>query len=637
MLTVEPFQTFDGFGTNIPQGLTSVTKEYFYSQGMNKSPFGIVPGWKVSKVKDEVDLPTLGLINFFAQGSFGSSQYVAGVDGNGYIYRNDVGTENQSLQYQVSGNNHGNGIFFDQKNRLLVATDRYLAKCDGSADYTTGTVQVFNGSTSVIGTGTSWDGTMNGKLFRVSGSTKFYKINNVIGATALTLTATYTEANATGQNYTVYTSWTEQWKDFGASYETNGYRQMDNFEDWVVIANLNAIALLNVTDDSFNNIALNLPAGYNLRCVRAGRTGILAGLNFNNKGAVLLWDAFSNRSITNWIWFNSNIKAIVPTDEGWYVITTRGIYLTNGYTKSTIIESLIDSRKNTGSIFPNLLPQGVELIENYLVFMGSYAGVNRMPTGIYLFNLNTKLFEYAPISNSVMSSNAAMGAIFFDNTATIHTAYTTSTPAKKFIGKLQNTNPAQALLISPQLGTQSLNEKVAEGVKLTFGLNTKQTETADMTFDVSVKIANMRKNLWGYVQTAAISASTITLKVDATAWSYKASVGDEVIMLDGTNAGSVRHIANITNAGLATEIWTLNAALAGNTESGILVKTSRFKLARKYSFSAISELKELYFDIQNKIKGKKFLVEILLENMPANLELELKEGQFIYDDLGIKR
>jgi hypothetical protein len=641
MIQVEPIQNFNGFGsgrTLLTSAQTQVGTpgEYFYSQGMTRSQFGIVPNWSIAKVKDNVDLTTLQLINFFTQGQFSSTNYVWAFDTQGNVYRSTAGLGDWTLHYKPSGSVHGNGIFFDQKNRLLVATDRYLAKNENGASYTTGTVALTNGSANVVGSGTTFNAGMVGQQFQITGETAFYTILSFTDATHITLSTNYTGTTGSGKTYTIYTGWTEQWKDFGASYETSDYRQMDAYEDWVVISNLNAIALLNVTDDSFNNIALNLPAGYVVRTVRAGRTGILIGLNFNNKGAVLLWDAYSNRSIAPWIWFNANIKAVIPTDSGWYVITSRGIYLTDGYSRTSVLDSMPDGRKNRSSILTNVIPQGVELIENYLVFWGTNSNYNRQRSGLWLFNLTSKLFEFAPVSNGV-TYGVSGGAIFFDNNNTTHLSYSTGNPAKRFIGRLDNSNPSRAILITELLGLTSPNEKVAEGVKLILGLNTQQTETATKTFDASVKIANLRRNLWSYVQTNNASATANVLNINGTIFSYYATIGDEVTILDGVNAGQVRHITAITNQGLSNEQWTLDSAFSSTTESGVNISVSPFKLVRKYSLSSITELKELYFDVQNRIKGKQYLVKILLENMASNLELELKGGQFIYDDLGVRR
>lgn len=565
MIQVVPIQNFNGFG-NGKQLLTSAQTqvgtpgEYFYSQGMSKSQFGIVPNWSIAKVKDNTDLSGMTLVNWFTQGKV-SSNYNFGFDSGGQIYKSTLGSGNwSSIRTVNSVSSHGNGLIVDQTNRLLYANDRYLGK------------------------------TLDGSSF------------------------------------------TDNWKDFGAAYETTDLRPMDIFEDWVVIGNVNNVALLNVTDNSFNAIALNLPSGYNVRCIRAGRAGILIGLNFNNRGAVLLWDAFSDRAIAPWIWYNANIKSIIPYGDGWVVITSRGFYQTNGYSSTPIIEMMPDARKSRASILSNLSPQGAEIIENYVAFWGNFGEYNRQLAGLYFLDLNTKLFEFAPVSNAV-TYGVTGGAIFFDNNFTIHLSYTTDNPAKKFIGRLDNANPARAQFITEPLGVGG-DDKIAEGVKFSIDLHSKQTSTPTITFDMTVKVASLKRNIWNYAQTKAASTQANVLKVDATLFTYIATAGDEVTILEGVNAGQIRHIASISNAGTSNEQWTLDSVLPNNTEININLSVSTFKLVKKYSNSNLTTLKDLYFDIANKLRGKRFLIKVLLENMASNLELEITDGQFIYDDKG---
>jgi hypothetical protein len=564
MIQVEPIQAFDGFGVGTWPGIYSNSKEYFHSQGMQRSQFGITPRWAISADVDQATLANLVLTNWFSQGVLGGTGYVYGYAADGRLYRATLGSLSWSQQRAV-GSSHGNGLIFDQTQRLLYCTDQYLGK---SSD------------------GTTFDDT---------------------------------------------------WKDFVLT--TTDFRPMDTYEDWVVIGNKNQVALLNVTDDSFNANALNLPSGFNIRCIKSGKNGILIAANFNNRGALILWDAFSTRSIAPWIWRNRTIQSIIPTDTGWIIITQQEIFMTDGYTIQPVLTRLPDNPTNSLSIVNSVLPQGADIIGGSLAFWGLEANFNRQQAGLYMLNLKSSLFEFVPVSNNCIYGVTG-GAIFFDNNNATHLSYTTATPNKKFIGRLGNTNPTRASFITEQLG-QSDDEKVAEGVKLTLGVSSAQTTTPNLTFDVSVKICNARRNIFGWGLTNGASTVADVLKIDGSLTAAnginKAQVGDEVTILEGVNAGQVRHINSIANQGTNTEAWTLDSVLPNNTESGIHFNVSPFKLAHKYSMSDVSELQELYFDIQNRIKGKKFLVKILLENMSDNLILELKGGQFIFDDLGVRR
>jgi hypothetical protein len=644
MIQVEPITNFDGFGIGQGQG------EYFHSQGMNKSLFGITPKWKISSSGDSSTLTLLQLINWFTQGQLGGTSYDYAFDAGGWIYRSTLGLTTWNSLYKPAGANHGNGAIFDQKNRFLYATDRYLGYYDGTgSDYITGSVNTTSGSPNIVGVGTSWDATHVGKTIQLSGDPNVYRVASVTDATHLALDSNYNQTG-TGSSYTIFKSWTDQWKDFGSTLTTTDFRPMDTYEDWVVIGNKNQVALLNITDDSFNANGLNLLSGFNIRCIKSGRTGILIGANFNNRGVLILWDAYSTRSIAPWIWRNANIQCIVPTDDGWIVFTTKGIYETNGYSIQPLMPKLPDDIANSTTILANLLPQGADIINNKLVFWGSFGDHNRKKAGLYVLDLETKLMEFVRVSNGC-TYGVTGGAVFFDNNYSTQLSYTTSTPNTKFIGRLLNSAPTQAHLISQQLGqgqNQSMmlqqttahgqNEKVAEGVKFTFGLNNVPTSISTQTFDASVKVYNFKRQLYTYAQTRAASTSADVLKIDGTQVQYnKAQVGDEVTILHGVNAGQVRHITSIANQGTNTETWTLDSVLPNNTEINILMNVSPFRLAHKFTSVNLSQLQELFFDVQDRIRGKKFLVKLLLDNISTDLEIELKEGQFIYNDLGLKR
>lgn len=562
MLQAEPITNFNGFGIGQGQG------EYFHSQGMNRTLFGVTPRWNIVEDVNQSTLTNLQTLNWFSQGNLGGAlagNFVYGFAPDGRLYKRPFNATTWTEEFLVNFvSSHGNGLIFDQTNRLLFASDQYLGRFDGN-------------------------------------------------------------------------SYVTDWKDFGLSQTTTDFRPMDTYEDWVAIGNKNQIALLNVTDDSWNSNGFNLPTGFNIRCVKSGRTGILIGANFNNRGVLILWEPNYTRSIAPWIWRNSNIQSIVPTDDGWIVITQQDIFKTNGYSIDSILTDFPDHLINDSGILSNVLPQGAEIEGDTLYFWGTSGRFNRQKSGLYILDLTTKLMEFAPVSSGA-TYNVTGGAIFFDKKNFISVSYS-SVPGAASIGRVSNSNPSRASLITQQLGTSD-NEKVAEGVKFTFGINPSQVLTTDITFDVSVKITRLKRNLFGYAQTRAASTLANILNIDgslSTSGLNRAQIGDEVTILQGINAGQVRHISAIANQGTNTETWTLDSALPNNTENLVYMNVSPFKFVHKYSFSNASELKELYFNVQDRIKGKKFLVKLLLENMTSGLMLELKSGQFIYDELSIKR
>jgi hypothetical protein len=70
--------------------------------------------------------------------------------------------------------------------------------------YSTGTVTVTNGSTTVTGAGGAvWTSSCNGSMFK-SADGKFYRVSAVTGATTLTLSSAYAGGTLAGQTYNLY-------------------------------------------------------------------------------------------------------------------------------------------------------------------------------------------------------------------------------------------------------------------------------------------------------------------------------------------------------------------------------------------------------------------------------------------------
>jgi hypothetical protein len=627
MLQVQPIQNLKGFGSGDGQG------EYYHSQGLSASQFGAVPGWVMTTDIDSGTLTTLDLIQWYTEGVINGAMSVFGFAKNNNIFQSVAGTGTPTLLYKPGVAGAGNGMIIDQKNRLLYAMERYLGMYDGSIDYTTGTIAVTNGSNAVVGSGTTFTAGMVDRRIVIGGV--WYTISAFTDATHITLSTNFTGSTASGLSYAIKVGWNDKFKDFGASISpVTAFRPMDTYEDWVVIGNQNQIALLNVTDDSFNDNGLNIPSGFLVRCIKSGINGIEIGANFNSRGVLILWDAQSIRSIAPWLWLNGTIQSIVTTDDGWIVITSKNFYKSSGYSFSLLLPKIPDSSLTSFGLTENMLPQGADIVENNLVFWG-FGGQNRLKAGIYILNLTANLFEFCPASNGVMY-NLTSGAVLLDSGHRIHTSYKTLHPFTSYIARLTIGNPAMAYLITEELGRLSDNEKAAEGVKFTLGLDTKQFETNALTFNATVKIYNFKRSLWNYAQTNGASTTPGVLKIDGDINPYHGVVGDEVTILEGVNAGLVRHITSVANSGTGSEAWTLDSALPSNTEMSILVSVTPFKLVRKFTLTSLTELVDLFFDVQNRIKGKRFLVKLQLDGM-GNLVPEIKSGQFIYDELTLKR
>jgi hypothetical protein len=535
------------FGNNGGFGEGKSYNEYYFSQGMQKTPWGLMTGYSVAEVRSSTSLSGLGTVAWFADAS--GAMY--GVNTSGKIFKETFpAAADWALDHTPVGTYNGSGLIGDGKGRLLYFGETEIGKKDG---------------------------------------------------------ATYTDAWKTG--LTAYTA-----------------HPADNYEGMVLFGNKSTVGLID-SADSMNLSAFTLPTSMTVDCLKAGKTGVLIGANLGYRGSLLLWDAQSDRAITPWIWTNGKVLSIERVDTGWIVVTQKEILITNGYTVQKLAPILDDplsfQQYNVG-------PQGTLALNNKLFVCAQY-GTTRAPAGLYVLDLDSGLWEFVPMS----TYGATPQAIYAPKSTLqeIAISYADSFLAKTYLGVVSVTGISQAVLI-PEVLANSATEKIAEAAILNLALSSMKTGVQAITFDVSLKIYNFGRALHGRNVTSGLAASASVLPVDGTNTGFwRARVGDEVTILQGANAGQIRHIQSIANEGLSNEVWTLDSALSGATAANVSLAVQPFELVSKKTITAATEIPSLFFNIKNRTRGKKFLLKIVFENM-TNAQLELQRSDFVYQDLG---
>jgi hypothetical protein len=623
-MEVESQKVFAGFGEG------QRPDEYFFSLNMHKSRFGIAPTASLVPSVDSGTLPTLGLFNWLVQIPISALQHLFGVDATGLFHSFDGSAWAEA--YQSSKSNHGNGLITDQKNRLLYLQDQFVGMMDPTvSNYSTGTLLTQSGMPTLTGSGTSWDSSMVGKQIKLQGDPAFYTVASVADANHLDLTINYPNGSVGGLSYTIFMGWIDDWQDFGSAISPDTtLRPSDTYEDSVLMGSGNLVAELNVTDDSFTSDAFELPAGFNIRAIKSGRNGVLIGANFNNWNVLVLWDNFSDRSIAPWIWNTGVLQSIVRLDDGaWLAITDKQIIWTNGYQKQTLAIPP-DYRLGQPGTF-GCLPQGAELVGNYL-FIGNNGDFNRNKNGLLALDITTYLWEFL-IPTNLVQWNAVYGAILNDNVGNVYVSHTTENPGKQYVSNVSFSFSPMGYIIQGPFGIETDDEKTAEVVKLELGVDPADRNRTLLSYTASVKVANFKRQLWGFATQKTTATDFTSITVDGTINGHNdAEIGDEVTFLEGANAGVVAHITNITGRDSSTEVWTLNTTLANHTESGMQIAVSPFRLIDKQTITNAVELKEMVFNAKNKYRGKKYLIKVLFENI-GDVAPELQATTLLYEDL----
>lgn len=653
-LKQEIISTLSGFGNYHKL----VKGEYYHSSGFQKSEHGIVSAGYFAHLMDGYTLTDLGTTTSYAMAyargfaiyTQSPSNYLFCSGQQGEIIQSQSGSLSGSSAEYVhrSMQNHAyfNHIITDPKGRLLYHQDRYLGMFDGTGNttnYVTGTVQVTNGSGAVVGTGTTFDASMVGKLFRISGDSKFYTITAFTDATHITI-GSYTGTSGSGKTYMINTRWNDTWKDFGAVVTLPNNQTpkcpMDIYEDTVIFGRGNVLTTLNVVTDTITTDALpamNLPAGYSIDHIVSNSNGILIGGNVRSKGFVFLWDNLSDRSIAPWIWFDDSVLSVCKEGSNWLVTTTRGLYRTNGYSAVLLTDSLLEMPFAT--MIDNK-PKNTIVIGNDYYFFGQ-GGRARLRSVLYKMDIATKLVEAMP-RYTLNQNSPTLSCFEYVAEANRLFMAVNGCGNENGVDYMVTTNAPKNAFFIVEGGKASANQKIAKKIKLRIRQNTPRYNNLSNTFsfDVAVKIADMKHTLYGFSQTKITEADAGHITVNGSLSFNQPKTGYEVEFVgdsgNDTNAGYARNVRSITGSGTSTERWTLDENFPSIPQISQNITVTPFQLVKRKTVTVTDgEIEELIFEVKDSIKASRYLIKIEIEDNTSNVMLEVDPPVFIYEDLGV--
>lgn len=630
MLKTTTIAQFDGFG-NLKQ---KTQGEYFRGNGVSKGANGISFNKYVYEQKDSNNASVPALFYAYAKGlgTFTGDYLYMRVSSTPMIYQSYSGSFAPEEVYYITTMNYSGlgNLIGDPKGRLIMCGTRYLAMFDQSVgNATAGTVSVTNGSGAIVGSGTAFTAGMVGKKFRVTtdtGSSSFYTVATYTDATHITISGTYAGTTGSGKAYVVLTAWTETWKDFGA--DVNNQVVMENYESTVLFGRDNKITTLDVNTDTITTDAspsFSMPSGYTIKKINVNKGGILMSFDAYDGSTLVLWDNQSTRSIAPWIKVKDQVLDVMKYGGSWLVVTTKSIYITDGYTLTLFVDSFLDSDIATIYAFEG------EIVNNYMYFCINYSSNTKQRDGFYRMDLKNGLCEYWGTFDGAMYGNQAYKHIFYvplqnflvfnDSAHHMKAVFDTALSTKTYT---YITNPVV------KSSTKKVAKKINAPITISSTYNAVQN-TEGFTISAYISPVTRQQNFRCYPS----SASTVLNQVKfTTAYFPTFQVGESLEILSGTNKGLIRHITAVSTVAGVTTV-TLDTDLPNLAQTGDFIEYTPFQFVGTYTVSASQavEMKSLMFTVKNEIVGKGFMVKFVVTG--ATIPIEIMPFDFIYDDLGI--
>ena len=397
----------------------------------------------------------------------------------------------------------------------------------------------------------------------------------------------------------------------------NHFASQDNPSQWnrpiklsnnhYYILNGNYIARIDVSDNDATNSTMDetwqrLYRGRQALCFDMNRENILVGTEFRGSYELFLYNEYSFGAL-NSIRLPAEPKSIIAYESGWLVLSGATLYYTNG---SSLKELSALPDLEDGDSFANMSIKGMSY-KGDDVFISTSSISDRYGSGIFVYNFKNG-WSFTPLGDDEGShrGNIDTGAIVnYKNT--IYAGYKTNNGSVNYVlGELYNSFSGKkkiGLLFHFQ--EQTAIKQVGITLSEIYDELAGRRET-----DVTVNYGNTRRPLHQTNLNLSDNNSANTL-YPTSGLSYKANIGQKVLLISGNIAGESTYITDINNEGTSSERWTISPLLSTlPSDSSKIIKYNLYKAGTKT------------IDVNNIPQDIRFSTNFVGDIMYLEIELE---------------
>lgn len=414
-------------------------------------------------------------------------------------------------------------------------------------------------------------------------------------------------------------------KEFNVSdIRGNHFANQDNPYNWVRqikllgsdywILNGNYVSSLNVDESNFSATAKRLPYNTQATSFDINNGMMLVGGDYLGAGKLMLWDTYSDGWLSI-LTMEKSPSAIKAYKNGWLVVIGSVVYYTDGYQIQELsrIPDLLSYGDNARVHY-----NGVEVVQNNIIFnVGASLG-NRAKSGIYIFDTN-RGWSYTAYSlnsdNDKYYSGQTAGVVYLFGTEDgSYNIWVTGVDSiflsKYFVNKLVST----AITESSCILFYDLPTKIrANKIELKLGVRYNARSESLTSANVTVNYGDGNRLLFSSVSVGA--SSTASLINNTSGDINPAYVGQEVLFLNGATSGERTYITDISGDGTTNEAWTISPELSTTpTQSSNMVVMNLLKSETK-TITNGKLISNLTFNIKDFYSDKLY-VEVVINGNP---------------------
>jgi|TARA_Y100000296_G_C5177686_1_gene261123 hypothetical protein len=430
------------------------------------------------------------------------------------------------------------------------------------------------------------------------------------------------------------------WTDPSYSF-TNGdagvYHPAALVQAYVLWGDGNIVARIDTSGGgagSFTASALTLPPGYVIKSItQAGydyRKALIAA-NRNNIGAVFEWDVVSDEPSAIYQ-FNQAVMSLLNHNNRIFAILSDGhLYDITSYPPTLLFET-----PDTGDTDVNTQIQDntIIVVGGKIYFGSNNSAFNRKMPGLWCYDLKTNFgYFVSPLASEeryISSTSYGVKALSVPRLGSrrqiLIGSQQDATGNKGSLDKFNigSAPTLAAYYISPIISDE---KSILKGVK--FKINPWQrADTSKFDVDVLASYYVFDTLLWGYAQQDGNESVKNKVSIDKSSTDSGdnplGAEGDEIMVLNGSNAGYIRRITSVDVSG-DPYVYTLDSNMAVNNPTETRLFIQKFKKF-KIDVTNITSGDNIFIDCPDHPEFRKLLIKI---------EIRTTSGQPVLSDLDI--
>jgi hypothetical protein len=339
----------------------------------------------------------------------------------------------------------------------------------------------------------------------------------------------------------------------------------------------------------------------------------------------MLWDGATQDTYSNILPVPDTVYSVQAYESGWIVFAGSSLYWTDGYSLKKLNNGEIP---DSNGDYKTINGPYSMLVDGDTVYINT--GVTyytRAKKGLWIYDINNSHWTLAPFEDkngkkifygvnvgSVLKipNNSLNYNLIFVSYSDEESDYHLAT----FNRRASGINKGMALLSFNASRSMQIKE-----IELVLGQAMGAYNTATPNFKAIVAIADGNRLFWEYglIKTTATAYDTIT--VDGTATDYnRAEVGDMIFMVQGGASGEYAFITDISGAGTATEVWTLDRNLTAYPETNDYFNIFPLKKMGEHTVNSDTFKNPYIFNKAREVDGD-FYVMIIIDGTAGDIDI----------------